>query len=142
MRMAPKLNIHERVFEFLRSHPEERFTSRPIADWIFKQYPDECAEKRKKSSQEFRSDEEFLGQLTAEIAVYHRLIKKYPQVRLTEGRPRKLYFSEKSEADEAEAVEIPIPSTAPVWIGQRVRTTFIQSSASSCMESFRSERSA
>jgi hypothetical protein len=111
--MAPKLNIHERVFEFLRSHPEERFTSRAIADRIFKQYPDECAEKRKKSSQEFRSDEEFLGQLTAEIAVYHRLIKKYPQVRLTEGRPRKLYFSEKSEADEAEAVEIPIPSTVP-----------------------------
>ena len=54
--MAPKLIIHERVFEFLRSHPEERFTSRPIADWIFKQYPDESAEKRKKSSQEFRSD--------------------------------------------------------------------------------------
>ena len=36
------LNIPNSVVEFLKQHPEQKFTPKQIAEWIFETYPNEC----------------------------------------------------------------------------------------------------
>ena len=44
------LNLTNTVVEFLQQNPEQKFTAREIANWIFKTYPDECHQKQKRST--------------------------------------------------------------------------------------------
>lgn len=46
-----KLNLRQTVIDFLKSHPEERFSARKIAQWIFETQREACEEKRKRSRQ-------------------------------------------------------------------------------------------
>jgi hypothetical protein len=47
-----------------------------------------------------------LTQLVSEICAQQtRTQKSYPELKITEGRPRKYYYSEKSDSEEVEAVE-------------------------------------
>ena len=32
----------ETIFEYLQKNPEQKFTARQIAKWVFETYPDEC----------------------------------------------------------------------------------------------------
>lgn len=99
------LNLRERTFELLKSKPDERFGARQIAEWIHVTYPAETAEKQAKST--FITNESaLLGQLVAEIGANRPAWqKRYPSLRTTEGRPRRYYWTEKSEADEIENAE-------------------------------------
>jgi hypothetical protein len=36
------LNLANRVLESLKSKPEQRFTAREIAMWVYETYPEEC----------------------------------------------------------------------------------------------------
>ena len=57
-------------------------------------------------SQALETDADLLQQLVAEIGSQRpRLQKKHPGLKTTEGRPRKYYFSEKSDSAEVAAVE-------------------------------------
>jgi len=104
------LKISDRIFEALKAKPEQRFKSFEIAQWIFEHYPQECLEKRKKSIQNFDTDEAFLWQLAGEINTYREKVQKeHPEIKTTEGRPRKFYYTEKSEVAAAEAAELPTP---------------------------------
>lgn len=40
------LNLAKAVIGYLKERPEEKFTARQIAEWVFATYPDECQEKR------------------------------------------------------------------------------------------------
>ena len=40
-----KLNLSARVVEYLEQNPEQKFTAREIAEWVFENYPDECRGK-------------------------------------------------------------------------------------------------
>ena len=63
-------------------------------------------QRQKASSQALETDADLLQQLVAEIGSQRpRLQKKHPNLKTTEGRPRKYYFSEKSDSAEVAAVE-------------------------------------
>ena len=99
------LNLGKSVVDFLTGHPDEKFTARQIAEWIFATFPDECHAK-KASSQALETDADLLQQLVAEIGSQRpRLQKKHTNLKTTEGRPRKYYVSEKSDSAEVAAAE-------------------------------------
>ncbi|ADJ28572.1 COG2958 family protein [Nitrosococcus watsonii] len=105
------LNLAKTVINFLAQKPEEKFTARQIAEWIVETYPAECHEKQKRSKAivtPLETQAALLQQIIAEIGSQRpRLQKKYPRIKTTEGRPRKYYFTEKSDADEVASAEIP-----------------------------------
>jgi len=101
------LNLARAILECLKARPEEKLTARQIAEWIFGAYPAECQEK-KSSSQggNIWTDGDLVQQLTREIGSRRPgLQKRHPELKTTEGRPRKYYYSEKSDVDEVVAAE-------------------------------------
>lgn len=107
------LNLNNTVSDFLKNHPEQKFTAREIANWIFETYPDECRMKQNRSSaivNPLDSDMALLQQIVAEIGSQRpRLQKKNPEIKTTEGRPRKYYFTLKTNEEEvltADKIEI------------------------------------
>ncbi|HRI75580.1 MAG TPA: HrgA protein [Alphaproteobacteria bacterium] len=103
------LNLRKAVSEFLREKAEEKFTAREIATEILKRYPQECQEKKARSTARvipIISDADLVQQLVAEIGAQRTLIQdKTPEIKTTESRPRKYYFSAKSDAAEVESAE-------------------------------------
>lgn len=97
------LSLTKVVPEILKSSPSAQFTARQLAEQIFKSFPAECAEK-KAASKFINSDKDLVQQLVAEIGSQRpQMQKKHPQIKVSEGKPRKFYWSEKS--DEAEVKE-------------------------------------
>lgn len=99
------LNLAKTVLDYLKQNSEQRFTAREIANWVYATYPNECQEKLNRSDS-IQSEEDLVQQIVREIASQRgRLQAKYPQVKTTEGRPRKYYYTEQSETEEVEGVE-------------------------------------
>ena len=99
------LDLRNKVLEFLREHPEQKYTARQIAEWIFERFPEECQAK-KQSSKSIANDAALVQQLVAEIASQRpRIQKKHPEIKTTGGRPRRYYYSEKSDSDEIDDAE-------------------------------------
>jgi hypothetical protein len=100
------LNLRQTVTDFLKARPEERFTARELACWMFDNLRDACEEKRRNSQQDLSDDAALLQQLVAEIGVNRPGIqKRFPQIRTTETRPRRYYWTTASEAAEVAKVE-------------------------------------
>lgn len=101
------LNLSKAVVGYLQARPEEKFTARQIAEWVFASYPAECQEKRANSRGDYiKSDADLVQQLVAEISSRRpRMQTKHPELKTTEGRPRKYYYSEKSDSAEVAAAE-------------------------------------
>jgi hypothetical protein len=88
------IRLNRNVPEFLKNNPGLKFTARDIAEWIFKSFPKECAQK-KEQSKYIKSDDELVQQIVAEIGANRPAIQsKFPQVKTTEERPRKYFWSE------------------------------------------------
>jgi len=105
------LNLGKRLIEFLQADPDTTYTAREIGQWVFEQFPDECAEKKAASTGGYiNSDADLLQQLVAEISSRRvGMQKQYPQLKTTEGRPRRYYWTEKNAGEEvatAEQVEV------------------------------------
>lgn len=103
------LNLVETVTKYLQKHPEQKFTAREIANWILEAYPNKCQQK-KENSTVINSKAELLQQIVAEIGARKPLFlaleeKKGIKIKMTEGRPRKYYFTTKSDVEEVSAVE-------------------------------------
>ena len=99
------LNLSKTLVDFLHKHAEQQFTARQIAEWIFETYPDECADKKKRSDS-ITNNEELIIQIAREIFSQtgkDRLAKQ--GIKTIEDRPRKFYFTEKSDEIEIEEVE-------------------------------------
>jgi hypothetical protein len=101
------LNLAKNVLDCLKSKSEERLTARQIAEWIFKTYPVECQEKKISSRGDYmNTDADIVHQLVAEIGSQRpRLQRRHPELKTTEGRPRKYFYSEKSDMAEVAAAE-------------------------------------
>ena len=103
------LNLANTVVEFLQQNPEQKFTAREIANWIVKTYPDECRQKQKRSTATVNpldNETALLQQIVAEIGAQRpRIQKRYSEVKTTEGRPRKFYFTESTDSAEIDHVE-------------------------------------
>lgn len=90
------------MMAYLKANPGERFTARQIAEWLFSKFPKEC-EAKKENSTYISTDSELLAQIVAEIGSQRpALQRRFPEVRTTESRPRKYYWSDAT--DEAEVV--------------------------------------
>ena len=115
---GPTLQLVKRVPELLREQPERRFKARELAQLIRERFPDECRAKLERSAA-LQTEDQLLQQIVAEIGAQRpQMQQREPHVRTTEGRPRRYYWSDKSEAEEAEALnegatEAPTPSAEP-----------------------------
>lgn len=102
------------IAEFLKANPEKRFTAREIASWIIESYPDDCEVKLAKSknknldladTREART-QVLVNILVAEISSQRpRIQSKTPQIKSTGEKPRRYYFTQKSDDAEVKAAE-------------------------------------
>jgi len=100
-----RLNLSQTVIDYLRSHPEKKFTARHMAQWVFDNFPNECQAKKQRSKF-IATDTQLIEQLVSEIGAHHGwLQKKYPQLKTTEGRPRKYFWSEQSDVQAVAATD-------------------------------------
>jgi hypothetical protein len=101
------LNLGKRMVEYLQAKPETTYTAREIGQWVFEQFPDECAEKRAASKGNYIvNDAALVQQLTAEISsIRPGMQRRYPQLKTTEGRPRRYYWTEKDAGEEVATAE-------------------------------------
>lgn len=85
------LNLRQAVVGFLKDRAEQKFTARPIAEWLFETFPEQCQEKRANSRGDYiKTDADLMQQLVAEISSQRpRMQAKHPELKTTEGRPRK-----------------------------------------------------
>ena len=77
------LNLGKAVIGYLKDRPEEKFSARQIAEWVFATYPDECQEKRANSRGDYiKSDADLVRQLVAEISSQRpRIQARHPESR-------------------------------------------------------------
>lgn len=103
--MNEPLRLKQKVIEFLKSAPEQKFNARDIAIWIAETFPDQAAAKMEKSG--FENQARLLTQLVAEIGANRPIWEKQiPELRTTDGvRPRLFYWTERSEEQEVREVE-------------------------------------
>ena len=103
------LNLVKTVAELLRQKPEQKFTAREIANWIYATHPDECRQKQQRSKATvipLDSEAALLQQIVAEIGAQRpHLQKRHPEIKTTEGRPRRYYFTEFTDSAEVSSVE-------------------------------------
>ncbi|AEI38103.1 COG2958 family protein [Zymomonas mobilis] len=94
-------SLKKLAINFLKDNPEKKFTAEEIAYGIFKNFPD-LAQKKKQRSAVIRTDEALVRQWRREI--YSRRLND-PKIKTIEERPRKYYYSLKSDSAEVEAAE-------------------------------------
>ncbi|MGB2166959.1 MAG: COG2958 family protein [Candidatus Puniceispirillales bacterium] len=95
------LNLNAKVIEFLKLCPEKKFKAREIGEWIIETYPDECRQKQERSTtirNPIDNEIALLQQIVAEIGSRLPVLQKYnPEIKTSEGRPRKYYFTEATD---------------------------------------------
>ena len=107
------LQLPKIVPAFLAEREEEKFTARQIAEWVFENFPAEC-ERKKANSAAINTDADLIQQLVAEIGSRRRRLQnKHPQIKTTEGRPRRYYWTAKSDKDEVTEAEKAGANTQP-----------------------------
>jgi len=112
--MANKMNLRQTLADFLKARPNERFTARQMAEWIFENQREACEEKQKNSQQDLSDDTAFIWQLVAEIGSNRPVIqRRWPQIRTMEGRPRQHYWTAATEAAEIVEAEKQAASNKP-----------------------------
>lgn len=101
------LNLARAVLDYLKERSDEKLTARQIAEWILETYPAECQEKKSNSRGGYiKTDADLVQQLVAEIGSRRPdLQKRDPNLKTTEGRPRKYYYSTMSDVAEVAAAE-------------------------------------
>lgn len=90
-------NLKEKVIEFLKENIDKKFTASEIADNIIRKYPNECKEKENNSMQKHINIE---SQISAEISAKNKEFQKEENIRITDERPKKYYYIEKSDKEE------------------------------------------
>jgi len=101
------LNLAKAILDCLKQRPDEKLSARQIAEWIFETYPDECQEKKTNSRGNYiKTDADLVQQLVAEVGSRRPdLQRREPNLKTTEGRPRKYYYSTMSDVAEVSAAE-------------------------------------
>ena len=98
------MNLSKTVVDILKSHPEQYFTARELAEEVIKLKPEEAQAKinRSKATVVTIDNKEALSnQLVAEIGAYRKRIQNISSnVKTTAERPRRYYYSEKNDAEE------------------------------------------
>ena len=96
------LNLSNTVLEFLSNNSETKFTAREIAEWIFREYPEEC-EKKKARSKFITNDSDLTQQIVREISAQSAMLQKRSvNLKTTQERPRKFYWTARLGRTDAE----------------------------------------
>jgi len=97
-----KLNLSAKVARCLQDRAGEELTALQIGEWIVEQYPKE-AEKKVAGSKQDLSIDSLPTQYSAEISTSRKgMLARYPNVRTTEGRPRRYYWAEDEQSNSVE----------------------------------------
>lgn len=110
--MSETFSITKFVPAVLKEHPEQRLIAREIANLIMQKYPAACEDKRNRSRASVMpldTDDALTQQIVAEIGAQRKGLEKRFNIKTTEERPRKYYFSMQSDSAEVEAVERLMP---------------------------------
>jgi hypothetical protein len=104
------LNLNETVVEFLKVHPNQYYTARELAEEILKEKPEECQKKMARSKATVTpidNENALLGQIASEIGAYKQRLFSLSdnKVKITTERPRKYYYSNKTDIEEIEDSE-------------------------------------
>ena len=103
------LDLTKTVVEILKQNPEKYFTARQIAEKVYEIKPDECLAKMERSKATvipIDTVEALISQLVAEIGAYKkRILSLSSNIKITAERPRKYYYSEKTDAQEIKDAE-------------------------------------
>lgn len=106
------LNLRQRVMDRLRELAGTQQTARDLAEWIFDNFPNECAEKKATSASYIKTDADLVQQLVAEIGGQRpRWQTMHTQLKTTEGRPRRYYWTEMDADAEVAAAEGTVETT-------------------------------
>ncbi len=93
------------IVQRLTAEKEVRLSARQIAEWILETQPQWCKTKKQRSAA-INSDAELVQQLVAEIGSQRpRIQKRYPCLKTTADRPKKYYWSDRSEEEEIADIE-------------------------------------
>lgn len=84
-------SLNQMVAELLSSNPDKYLTAREIAEWIFENKKDYCANKMKRTK--VKSEKALIRQIIAEIGRY-ATFEKF-NVYKTADRPQKYYYDDK-----------------------------------------------
>lgn len=96
-----KFNLREKVIEFLKENIDKKFTANEIANNIIKKYPSECREKQNSSTQK---NINIGSQISAELSTRIENDIKNNIIKVTSERPKKYYYTEKSDKEEIEEI--------------------------------------
>lgn len=103
------LNLSKTVVDILKHNPDKYFTARQLAEWVWNNKKDECLAKMERSKATIvpiDTEDALLNQLVAEIGAYKkRILALSSNVKITAERPRKYYYSEKTEIQEIKDAE-------------------------------------
>lgn len=98
------LKLSETVYEILKNNPNKYFKARDLAENIFKIKKDDCLKKMENTV--IKTETGLIGQLIAEIGVQkNAILNKDSHIKITADRPRKFYYSIKTDEEEIEEVE-------------------------------------
>lgn len=100
------LDIASSVVEYLKSDPDNKFTAKEIAQWIFDNNPKNCQKKLEKSSY-IKTDADLIKKISREIYARNSagaLLQK--SIKSLEGPPKRFYYTEKSDEDEEIELEL------------------------------------
>lgn len=109
-----KLTQVQKIIKFLKENKDKKFTAREIAEWIFTNYPEESAMKRESSKNKLitnvsgvEKDKAIMNAIQAEIGAHvgRGLEKENHFIKITEGKPRKYYYTEKTDLEEIQIIE-------------------------------------
>ena len=107
--MTMALNLSKTVVDILKRNPGKYFTARQLAEWIWANKNAECLAKMERSKATvvpINTEEALLSQLVAEIGAYKkRIFALSPNIKITAERPRKYYYSEKTDVQEIKDAE-------------------------------------
>jgi uncharacterized protein len=105
------LNLNKSVVEILKLSSTQKLSAKEIAQRIFDRFPGECEEKRRNSRQNLSRDSDLIQQISAEIAANRPKIQRQDSnVKTTETRPIKYYYSTVSDVDEVTRAEVATPT--------------------------------
>ena len=104
-----KLNLKKTTVKFLEDNLEERFTAREIAEWIYDNYTEECEEKKERSNATvypLNTHRDLITAIAREVgSAIFQFQEKNSEIKNTEGRPRKYYFTESTDDAEGDQAE-------------------------------------
>lgn len=92
-----KLSQSQKVVEFLKSYPNQKFTSREIAEAIIQLFPEDYEQKR--LNHRFESNSDFVQQIVREISSNAKtsILKVSPHIHIRDQpRPRQFWFDPNS----------------------------------------------